>query len=281
MTIIEAIILGILQGLSEFLPISSTAHLTLAGHFMGLIDPSNTEKWTAFIAVVQMGTLFAVLFYFYNELKSISTTMFKENIGSNRIAFRNQSFNSKMGWYIIVGSIPIFVIGYLLKKLIEGGITKDPLVIASSLIILAVFLYVAEKRGKLFKKFESISFSDSLLIGLAQCLALIPGASRSGTTLTAGMFLGIDRAAAARFSFLLSIPAVLVSGVYEFYKSLPYMSNQEYLALIIAVSAAFLSGYATIAFLIKFLQTKTTMIFISYRIVLGLIIIILHLFNVL
>ena len=138
MTILEAIILGLLQGLSEFIPISSTAHLTIAGQLMGLIDNAHPEQWTAFIAIIQLGTLLAVLVYFSKEIRSIPVAFLKENLGSNKTKFKEQSHNSKMGWYIILGSIPIATIGLALKDFIEGSFTKDMQVIAFSLIILAI-----------------------------------------------------------------------------------------------------------------------------------------------
>jgi undecaprenyl-diphosphatase len=277
MSVLEAIILGIIQGLSEFIPISSTAHLTLAGQIMGLIDPTHPERWTAFIAVLQLGTLAAVLIYFYNEITGISGSFLKENFSKDRLRYQSQSLHSRMGWMIIVGTIPIVVIGLIMKKVIEGEITKEPLIIASSLIGLAIVLYIAEKMASLKRNESQITMKDSVVIGLAQCLALIPGASRSGTTLTAGIFLGLTRDAAAKFSFLLSIPAVLASGLLEFYQSLGYITGSDILSLTAGLIAAAISGYYSIAFLLKFLKTRSTILFIVYRIILGLIIILANL----
>lgn len=270
MSIVEAIILGIIQGLTEFIPISSTAHLTLAGHIMGLIGADNPERWTAFIAVIQLGTLAAVLIYFAREIKSVPAHFFKENIGASRKTFGKQSAESKLGWQIIIGSIPIVLVGLALKKIIESDITKDPTVIAISLIMLALVLLLAERIAKFRKSLSETNYFDALIVGLAQCLALIPGASRSGTTITAGLFLGIKREDAARFSFLLSIPAVFGSGLLEFYQALHYITSADLAAIITATIAAGISGYASIAFLIKFLRTRSTMLFIVYRIILGL-----------
>jgi len=273
MSVLEAIILGIIQGLSEFIPISSTAHLTLAGQMMGLIDPAHPERWTAFIAVLQLGTLAAVLVYFYNEIIGISGSFLKENFTNSRLQYKAQSFHSRMGWMIIFGTIPIVVVGLIMKKVIEGEITKEPMIIASSLIGLAIVLFIAEKMASLKRNESQITMKDSVAIGFAQCLALIPGASRSGTTLTAGMFLGLTREAAAKFSFLLSIPAVLASGLLEFYQSLGYLTGSDVLSLTAGLIAAAISGYYAIAFLLKFLRTRSTILFIVYRIILGLIII--------
>lgn len=273
MDILTAIILGLIQGLSEFLPISSTAHLTLAGHLFGAIDASQSERWTAFIATIQLGTLIAVMAYYTRDIKEISISFIRENFTKKRNNIASQSDQSRLGWYIILGSLPIVVIALLMKKVIEGEFTKSPLVIATSLIVLAVILFIAEKKGKFKKDISKINAKDALLIGAAQCLALIPGASRSGTTLTAGMFLGLKRDTAAKFSFLLSIPAVFGSGILEFIQSLNYINSADLLAIIIATASAAISGYATIAFLMKFLKSNTTYPFVIYRIALGLIII--------
>ncbi len=269
MNLFQAIILGVLQGLTEFLPISSTAHLTIAGKWFGLINEGNPEHWTAFMAVIQMGTLLAVLVYFYKDIKQILSSYFSENLGKNRIKFSLQSHNSKLGWYIIIGTLPIVVIGLALKDIIEGQLTKELSVIAISLISLGVLLAVAELFAKFRRDMEGITMKDALIIGLAQCLALIPGASRSGTTLTAGLFTGLKRDTAARFSFLLSIPAVFASGLLEFYQSLEYISSSELFLVIVATLAAAISGYAAIAFLLKFLKKNSTWLFVIYRILLG------------
>lgn len=279
MSLIEAIILGLIQGLTEFIPISSTAHLTLAGKLMGLIDPNNPEKWTAFMAIIQLGTIVAVMFYFRNEIFDITRDFLKENI-SKRTKFKEQSLNSRLGWYVILGSIPIVAIGLLIKKVIEGNITKDPLVIAISMITLAVILYFAEKKGNFTKDEEHISLKDAVLIGIAQCFALFPGASRSGTTITAGLFLGLKRDTAAKFSFLLSIPAILGSGLLEFKSAIAYLTPDEFLTLGIATLVSGISGYLSIAFLLKFLKNNTTILFINYRIIVGLILLILIFNNI-
>jgi len=270
MNIIQAIILGIIQGLTEFIPISSTAHLTIAGKLMGLIDNTHPEQWTAFMAVIQLGTLAAVLFYFSKELKTVPMAFFKENFILGRKPFASQSADSRLGYMIAIGSIPIFTIGFALKKIIEGSLTKELPIIAGSLILLAIVLYIAEKVSTLKKNTDSMTIKDSIIIGLVQCLALIPGSSRSGTTITAGLFVGLNRETAARYSFLLSIPAVLVSGLYQLAKSYKHLSGTDSLALIIATAFAAVSGYYAIAFMINYLKTRTNLVFIIYRIVIGL-----------
>lgn len=269
MSILHAILLGIIQGLTEFLPISSTAHLTIAGKAMGLISPEHPEQWTAFIAVIQLGTLAAVLVYFARDIVAITRAFLQENL-VQQTALSQQSANARMGWYVIIGSLPIVVIGIALKKLIEGSLTKELSVIAASLIILAIILWIAERIASFSRGIEQITWKDALLVGLAQCVALIPGASRSGTTITAGLFVGLRRDTAARFSFLLSIPAVLGSGLLEFYQSLHYLAADGLLALVIATVVSAISGYATIALLLRFLRTHTTTVFIIYRILLGI-----------
>lgn len=279
MNIIEAIILGIIQGLTEFLPISSTGHLTVAGKLMGLISEEHPEQWTSFIAVIQLGTLVAILIYFWNDLWRITIDFINDNL-LKRKSFNNQSENSKMGWYIILGSIPVVFIGLVFKDLIEGSLTKNLYVIAASLILLGIILAFAEKFGKFKKELKEIKWYDALIVGFAQSLALIPGSSRSGTTITAGIFLGFKRETAARFSFLLSVPAILGSGLLQLYKALAFIDTSGILTLIIATITSAVSGYLTIEFLLKFLRKNSTVVFIVYRIVIGVVIIILILNNV-
>jgi len=274
LSFIEAIILGIVQGLTEFLPISSTGHLTLAGKFMGLISDKNPEHWTSFIAVIQLGTMLSVFVYFWKDLWNILTEFLQQNL-KRRIQYSKQSTNSKLGWMIILGTIPIVVIGLLFKDMIEGALTKNLYVISGSLIALAIILAVAEKTAKFKKNIEDVTVLDSILIGLAQAVALIPGSSRSGTTITGGLFLGLKRDVAARFSFLLSVPAVLASGVLQLIESLKYINYDLTVNLIVATIVSAVSGYLAIDFLLKFLKKNSTFVFIFYRIALGVLILIL------
>jgi undecaprenyl-diphosphatase len=279
MTFLEAIFLGIIQGLTEFLPISSTGHLTIAGKLMGLISTENPEHWTSFIAVIQLGTLLAIIIYFRKDLWSIFIDFMKDNFIKPK-KYSVQSNNSKMGWLIILGSIPVAIIGLGFKDLIEGAFTKNLLVIASSLIVLGIILALAEKIGKFKREIKDITWKDAVIIGFAQSLALIPGSSRSGTTITAGIFLGFKRETAARFSFLLSVPAIFGSGLLEFYSSLKYIQLDGLINLFLATIASAISGYLTIAFLLSFLKKNSTMVFVFYRIVLGIIIFVLIGMNV-
>ena len=274
MSFLEALFLGIVQGLTEFLPVSSTGHLTIVGKLMGLISTENPERWTSFIAVIQLGTLLAILIYFWKDLWNIFIFFIKDNI-IERKKYSLQEINSKMGWLIILGSIPVTVIGLGFKDAIEGAFTKNLYVIATSLIVLGIILALAEKIGKFTREMKNLTWIDSLIIGFAQSLALIPGSSRSGTTITAGIFLGLKRETAARFSFLLSVPAILGSGLLEFYSSLEYIQIDGLITLTIATITSAISGYLTIAFLLSFLKKHSTMVFVYYRISIGIAIFIL------
>ncbi|MFA7289832.1 MAG: undecaprenyl-diphosphate phosphatase [Melioribacteraceae bacterium] len=274
MSIIESIVLGIVQGLTEFLPISSTGHLTLAGKLMGVINPTNPQEWTSFMAVIQLGTMVAVVIYFWKDLFGILQNFLKDNL-TQRKKINEQSRESKLGWFIIVGTIPVVVIGLLFKDVIEGILTKNLYVISGSLIVLAIILWIAEKAGKFERTEEKLNWKDSIIVGLAQALALIPGSSRSGTTITAGLFLGLTRETAARFSFLLSIPAVFASGMLQFYQALEFITPDSLLTLAIATIISGISGYMAIEFLLRFLRKNTTFVFIFYRIAIGVIIIVL------
>ena len=278
MNLFEAIILGIIQGLTEFLPISSTGHLTVAGKFMDLISADHPEQWTAFIAIIQLGTLLAVLVYFWNDLISIVKDFLKSNVTS-RVKFSEQNTNSKLGWLIIIGTIPVVIIGLAFKDAIEGALTKNLYVIAASLIALALILALAEKIAKFKKDLKDVTIFDSIIIGIAQALALIPGSSRSGTTITAGLFVGLKRETAARFSFLLSVPAVLASGALQLYEAMKFVDQTMVLNLIAATIVAGISGYIAIDFLLKYLKKNSTFLFVYYRIALGVIILILLINN--
>ncbi|MBA4309853.1 MAG: undecaprenyl-diphosphatase UppP [Chlorobiaceae bacterium] len=279
MNIFEAIILGIIQGITEFLPISSTGHLTLAGRLMNLISDSNPEQWTAFIAVIQLGTLIAIIIYFWEDLTNIILAFFKENLGERK-NYKDQSTNSRLGWLVIIGTLPVVIIGLGFKDFIEGAFTKNLYVISASLIVLAIILAIAEKTAKFKKEIKDVTIVDALIVGLAQAVALIPGSSRSGTTLTAGLFLGLNREAAARFSFLLSAPAIFASGMLQLYQALDFLNNQMIFVLTISTIVSAVSGYFTIDFLLKYLRKNSTFIFVYYRIALGIIILILISFNV-
>jgi undecaprenyl-diphosphatase len=272
MSIFYAILLGLLQGLTEFIPVSSTAHLTLAGKAMGVINYDNPEEWTAFIAVIQLGSLLAVIAYFRNDILQIITGFVRTNLSyvNKQAVSQSDRLHGLLGWMVIVGTIPAAIVGLTFKKQIEGVLTKDLRVISIALIALAVVLLFAEWKGSRQRNMEQLRMSDAVIVGLAQVFSLVPGCSRSGSTITGGLFAGLTRETAARFSFLLSIPAIGASGLLELPKALHAV---DHTVLLVATIAALLSSYATIAFLIKFLQHNSTFVFAGYRIVLGLVII--------
>lgn len=271
MSIIEAIILGLVQGITEFLPISSTAHLTIAGKMMGLINADRPEEWTAIIAIIQLGTLASILIYFAKDIYNIVIEFFRDNL-TQRKSFKQQSLNSRLGWLIIIGTIPVVIIGLGFKDLIEGALTKNLFVIATSLIVLAIILFIAEKTAKFNKKIEDVGIKEAIVVGIAQAFALIPGSSRSGTTITGGLFMGLNREAAARFSFLLSIPAIFASGILQLKEGLGFLSNEHLVTILVATIVSGISGYLAIDFLLKFLRKNSTTLFIVYRIAAGIII---------
>lgn len=277
MNLLEAILLGIIQGITEFLPISSTGHLTVSGKLLGLVN--DDKQWTAFIAIIQLGTLISILIYFWRDIINISLDFLKENI-FNRKNYKEQSLNSRLGWLIIIGTIPVVVIGLGFKDIIEGALTKNLYVISGSLIVLAIILAVAEKTAKFKKDIKSIKVIDAIVIGIAQAVALIPGSSRSGTTITGGLFMGLNRETAARFSFLLSIPAIFASGVLQLYQSIEYFDGSGWVNVIASTIFSAVSGYMAIDFLLKYLRKNTTFLFIYYRIGLGIIIITLLYLNI-
>lgn len=263
--IIKAIILGIVQGLTEFLPISSTAHIRIVPAIFGWNDPG-----AAYTAVIQIGTMMAVIIYFIKDLfmiyKSVLINLFKGKFITDS--------NSKLGWYIIFGTIPIGVFGLLLENLIENQF-RSLYVIAFSLIFFALLLALAEKISNKKLDISEITFVKALIVGISQVFALVPGASRSGVTITGGLFTGLNREAAARFSFLLSVPAVFLSGMYEFYKIFPQLSSEATLSLITATIFSFISGILAIEFLLRYLRTHSTFVFVWYRIALAILLLVL------
>jgi undecaprenyl-diphosphatase len=272
-----AVLLGIIQGLTEFLPISSTAHLTLTGKLLGLIDEQNAQAWTAFIAVMQLGTLAAVVVYFFKDVVGMVISLIRD-VRSN--GMKSYSRESKLAIYIIMGTIPIGLVGILTRDILHGMFTKNVLVIIAGLVALAALLWLAEKVAQHVRSIDQMTLRDALLIGVAQILALIPGSSRSGTTITAGLFLNYTRYAAARFSFLLSIPAVMASGLYELTTINENAFQFGVLNLVIATVVSAISGYAAIAWLLRFLVKNTTMVFVWYRVILGFAFAIMLLFGI-
>jgi undecaprenyl-diphosphatase len=261
-SVLEAVVLGLVQGLTEFLPISSTAHLRIVPAFAGWEDPG-----AAFTAVTQLGTMLAVIVYFRADLLRIARAWLRSLRDPVKV---RRDIDARLGWYIVLGTVPIGICGVLFKDQIETG-ARDLYLIGSALIVLALILLLAELVGRRDRGTEEIETKDGFTIGLAQTLALVPGVSRSGATITAGLFMGLDRQAAARFSFLLSIPAVVLSGLLELGTLLSGEEGESGTVVGVAVATllAFVTGYASIAFLLRFLATHSTVVFVVYRVVLG------------
>ena len=277
MTLLQAILLGIVQGLTEFIPISSTAHLVLAGRVMNLgLTP---EQTTASIAVIQLGTLLAVIAYFASDIWNITRAFVHDHFVLLKSGRRDQfnrandhaalSHEALLGWLVIIGSIPVGVVGLLFKKQIEGTFTKNLWVIATMMVVIALLLTVAEIVGKKRRRMQDLGIKDALAVGFAQCLALIPGSSRSGSTIMAGLFVGEMRETAARFSFLLSMPAIAASGLLELKEALHKLPSGSLSALAFGTLISGIVGYASIWFLLRYLRTHTTAVFIGYRLVVG------------
>lgn len=259
---IEAIILGLVQGLTEFLPVSSSAHLRILGEFL----PGAADPGAAFTAITQLGTEAAVLVFFWRDIVRILKAWFAAVAGK----LSHSDPDVRMGWLIIVGTVPIVVLGLLLEDLIVS-VFRTLWLTATMLVIFAVLLAFADARGTQKKPLEQLTIRDGILFGFAQALALIPGVSRSGGTITAGLLMGYTREAAARYSFLLAIPAVFGSGFYQLFGALgeqsgPYTMGQT----ILATGVGFVVAYFIIGWFLKYVSTKSYTLFVNYRIFLGL-----------
>jgi len=267
MDLLQALVLGVVQGLTEFLPISSSAHQRIVPAVLGWDDPG-----AAFTAVTQLGTETAVLLYFRIDLWRIGSKWLR--------ALRERALQDdpdvRVGWYIVVATLPIGVLGFAFEKQIETG-ARNLYLIGTVLIVFALVLLYADRVGRRDRSVEQLSVRDGVLIGLAQSLALIPGVSRSGATMTAGLLLGLERPAAARFSFLLAIPAVLASGLFQLGDVIggggsgsgTGSGDEGFAAVALATVVSFLVGYAAIAWLLRYLATHSVGIFVGYRILLG------------
>ena len=258
MTTFQAIILGIVQGLTEFLPISSSAHLRIVPALLGWDDPG-----AAFTAVTQIGTEAAVIIFFWRDIWRIGKTW----IQALYTPELRGTIDARMGWYVILGTFPIAILGLLFENQIDT-VARDLRVISTTLITLGVVLYIADRQARTEKSLEDLNLFDGLIYGFAQALALIPGVSRSGATISAGLFLGYERAAAARYAFLLAIPAVVASGLYKLPDALA--GDGPGLALTLTSTAfAFIFGYASIAWLLRYVSKNSYLPFVIYRIALG------------
>lgn len=265
MGLIEAVIYGIVQGLTEWLPISSTAHLRILPALAGWQDPG-----AGFTAVIQLGTVLAVLIYFGKDLGRA----FMGWVRSFTPAGRGTE-EAKMGWAIFVGTIPIVLIGFLARDFIKSDQTRSLYVVAGSLILMGIVMLIAERVGKRERGIETVQPKDGLWVGLWQCIALIPGMSRSGSTISGALFAGFDKATAARFSFLLSVPSILAAGVFELFESRKQLLAAGIAPTLVATFVSFVVGYASIAWLIKYLQRRGIGVFVGYRILLAALLIFL------
>jgi undecaprenyl-diphosphatase len=259
--LLQAIVLGLVQGLTEFLPISSSAHQRIVPAFLGWEDPG-----AAFTAVTQLGTEAAVLLYFRSDLWGAARGWLRSLVDSGA----RGTFEARLGWYLVVATIPIGVFGLLFEKQIETG-ARNLWLIGTVLIVFAVILVWADRRGAHRYEIEDLSMGHGILIGLAQSLALVPGVSRSGATMSAGLLLGLRRAPAARFAFLLAVPAVVASGLFQVYGLLSGEEggDEPFRYVVIATLVSFVVGYAAIAWLLRYLSHHSVTIFGAYRVVLG------------
>jgi undecaprenyl-diphosphatase len=261
LSLLESIVLGIVQGLTEFLPISSSAHQRIVPALLGWEDPG-----AAFTAVTQLGTEAAVLIFFRHEIRAIAVT-WTRSLREPRL--RSES-DARLGWYLIVATIPIGIFGLAFEEQIETG-ARNLWLISVTLIVFALVLGYADRRGRHERTIEQLSTRDGVLIGLAQSLALIPGVSRSGATMSAGLLLGLQRPAAAKFGFLLAIPAVVASGVFQLEGIISGEEggDEPIGYVIVATIIAFVVGYAAIAWFLRYLAHHSVRVFVGYRLALG------------
>jgi undecaprenyl-diphosphatase len=265
MSFFEALILGLVQGLTEFLPVSSSAHVQIFSELMqvqGLSDKNSAT--TAFIATIQLGTEAAVLIYFAKDIGRLVKAWFR---GVFDPKARDNS-DYKMAWLVILASIPVGLVGYLLRSFIQETV-RTLWVVAFTMILFAGILYLADRYGRREKQVKDVTFNSAIGFGLSQALAVIPGVSRSGASISFGLFAGFTRAAAARFSFLIGIPAVLASGIVEFKDSYQYLDSAALSGTIVATVTSFLVGYVVIAGLLKYLNKGSFMPFVIWRLVVG------------
>lgn len=266
MTIWDSIILGIVEGLTEFLPVSSTGHLTIVSKMLGLKidDPSIT----GFTAVIQIGAIAAVVLYFWKDIRRIAIAWVR---GIAKPEHRGE-FDHRMGWYVIVGSMPIVIVGFLARDLISGPL-RSLWWVAGALIGWSFFMVAAERLGTKARPLTRITLLDAIVMGVVQCLALIPGVSRSGATISAGLFCGLERVAATRIAFLLGIPALVGAGIYELKDALN--GDVGVVPLIVGTVVSFVVAYASVAWLLRFVAKHSIEVFAFYRVLLGLVLIIL------
>lgn len=266
MNFFDAIVLGIIQGLTEFLPISSSAHVQIASQLLGL-DQISRPQLTAFIATIQLGTEAAVVIYFFKDIVRIVRAWFA-SLFSRQPQGPESKADAKLGWLVIIGSLPVIAIGLIFKDQIENQL-RNLWVVAVMLIVFGLVLAFADRYAKQTKGIDKISTRDGLLFGLAQALAVIPGVSRSGGTISMGLFLGYSRQAAARYSFLLAIPAVVASGTFEFATTYQQLAPSDLAATAIATVVSFGVGFSVIVALLRYLNRGSFMPFVIWRVSVG------------
>ncbi len=260
MSLLEAVLLGLVQAATEFLPVSSTAHLLVFGELLG--QSLDDARFRAFVTIIQSGTTLAVIAYFRAELWRLASA----GLGSLRRLRPLETPESRLAWYIALGTLPAAVAGKLLEKRIES---LGNLVITGSLVAWAVVLLLAERLARHERTVAEVGPVDALLVGAGQALALVPGTSRSGSTLAAGMLLGLRREDAARFSFLLAVPIILGAGAYKLWKALPALRGESAWrdATLVATAVSLVAGYLVIGWLLRWLRTRTTLLFVAWRLV--------------
>lgn len=265
MSWLQVIVLSVVQGLTEFLPVSSSGHLAIVSRVFFADDAG-----ASFTAVTQLGTEFAVLIYFARDIGRILRAWFNGLF----VKAHRDNVDYRMGWYVIIGTIPICVLGLLFKDVIRTGV-RNLWIVATALIVFSAVIAAAEYYGRQTRHIEQLTWRDSVIVGLAQCLALVPGVSRSGATISAGLFLGIDRELAARFGFLLAIPAVLASGLFSLPDAFhPVTEGMSATGpqLMMATLIAFVVGFAAVAWFLKFLIRHGMYWFVGYRVILGVVV---------
>jgi undecaprenyl-diphosphatase len=272
LTPFDAVILGIVQGLTEFLPISSSAHVQIAQQLLGLSSIPKPQL-TAFIATIQLGTEAAVLIYFWRDIVRIVQAFFGALFAKSKQS-TDALRDAKLGWLIIIGSIPVVAIGLIFQDAIENQL-RSLWVIAFTLIIFGVILGIADRIGKRQRSIEQLTTKHGILFGLGQALAVIPGVSRSGGTISVGLLLGYSRQAAARYSFLLAIPAVIASGFYEFASTYQDLNSSELVATAVATVVSFVVGFSVIVGLLRYLSRGSFMPFVIWRVSVGVILLVL------
>jgi len=265
MELIEAVLYGIVQGITEWLPISSTAHLRILPALLGRPDPG-----AGFTAVIQLGTILAVLIYFRKDLTDALGAWLNSFRGKGR-----DSVDARIGWGVFWGTIPIMILGFFGKDLIKSDAFRSINVIIATLIVMGIVMLIAERVGKQHRGASEIKVTDGIVVGLFQALALIPGMSRSGSTISGGLFAGLDRTTAARYSFLLAVPSITAAGIFELVTEREAIMGERLAPVLVASFTSFIVGYATIAFLLKFLQKRGIGWFVGYRFALAAVLLIL------